>query len=172
VEGTALQTRIIFDRMQEHGAPIHRVINGGGIPKRNPTLNRIYANALKKPVLVPEGDVTSLGSVIFAFLAAGDFRTIEEAQNALCPPFKVYEPDAAESARYDRLYALFRDAYFALGTPNPVNAPAPKHGLLDALKGSAAAPSAGHTLGRILPELQVIQREAIAAAGMAPALAD
>jgi L-ribulokinase len=107
--------------------------------------------------------------VIFAFLAAGDFKTIEEAQDALCPPFKVYEPDAAESARYDRLYALFRDAYFALGTPNPVNAPGSKHGLLDALKG-AAAPHSGHTLGRILPELQVIQREALTAAGMTSGL--
>ena len=60
--------------MEENGAPIHRVINGGGIPKRNAKLNQIYANVLRKPVLVPEGDVTSLGSVIIAFLAAGDFN--------------------------------------------------------------------------------------------------
>jgi L-ribulokinase len=144
VEGTALQTRIIFDRMEKHGAPIHRVINGGGIPKRNATLNQIYANALRKPVLVPEGDVTSLGSVIFAFLAAGDFVSIEEAQNALCPPFRVFEPETSESARYDRLYALFREAYFALGSPN-------------------AEPAA---LGRILPELQVIRKDAMAASGI------
>jgi L-ribulokinase len=141
VEGTALQTRIIFDRMQDNGAPIHRVINGGGIPKRNPTLNQIYANALRKPVLVPDGDVTSLGSVIFASLAAGDFDSIEAAQNALCPPFKVFEPQPAEAARYDRLYTLFREAYFALGTPD-------------------AKPAA---LGRILPELQAIRHDAITA---------
>ena len=140
VEGTALQTRIIFDRMQENGAPIHRVINGGGIPKRNSTLNQIYANALRKPVLVPDGDVTSLGSVIFAFLAAGDFKSIEEAQNALCPPFNIFQPQPAEAARYDRLYTLFREAYFALGTPD-------------------ARPVA---LGRILPELQAIRRDAVA----------
>jgi L-ribulokinase len=141
VEGTALQTRIIFDRMEENGAPIHRVINGGGIPKRNATLNQIYANVLRKPVLVPEGDVTSLGSVIIAFLAAGDFKSIEEAQNALCPPFKIFEPQAVEAARYDRLYALFRDVYFALGAAD-------------------AKPAA---LGHILPELQSIRREAFAA---------
>jgi len=140
VEGTALQTRIIFDRMEENGAPIHRVINGGGIPKRNPKLNQIYANVLNKPVLVPEGDVTSLGSVIVAFLAAGDFKTIEEAQNALCPPFQTFTPDPAEAARYDRLFRLFRDAYFALGTPD-------------------AHPAA---LGHILPELQSIRRDAMA----------
>jgi L-ribulokinase len=61
VEGSALHTRIIFNRMEDNGAPIRRVINGGGIPKKNPRLNQIYANVLRKPVLVPEGDVTSLG---------------------------------------------------------------------------------------------------------------
>jgi L-ribulokinase len=140
IEGSALHTRIIFNRMEENGAPIHRVINGGGIPKRNAKLNQIYANVLRKPVLVPEGDVTSLGSVIFAFLAAGDFPTIEAAQDALCPPFKTFEPQHAEAATYDRLFPLFRDAYFALGTADAKPVP----------------------LGRILPELQAIRREVLA----------
>ncbi|HEX7158978.1 MAG TPA: FGGY-family carbohydrate kinase, partial [Edaphobacter sp.] len=137
IEGTALHTRVILERMQQHGVPIRRVINGGGIPKRNPTLNQVYANVLNKPVLVPEGDVTSLGSVIIAFLASGDFKSIEEAQDALCPPFKIFEPQPAEARRYDRLYTLFRAAYFALGTPKADAAP----------------------LGRILPELRAIQQE-------------
>ncbi len=62
--------------------PIDRVINGGGIPQKNEMLNRVYANVLNKPVLVPESEVTSLGSAIFAFLAAGAFKTIEEAQDS------------------------------------------------------------------------------------------
>ena len=65
------------------------------------------------------------------------FKSIEEAQDALCPPFKVFSPEPVEAATYDRLFPLFRDAYFALGTPN-------------------AQPSA---LGRILPELQAIRRD-------------
>ena len=64
-----------------------RVINAGGIPRKNPTLNQVYANVLNKPVLVPETDVPSVGSAIFAFLAAGDSRSIEEAQEALCPSY-------------------------------------------------------------------------------------
>jgi len=31
IEGTAFHTRIILERMGEHGVPIRRVINGGGI---------------------------------------------------------------------------------------------------------------------------------------------
>jgi L-ribulokinase len=145
VEGSALHTRVIFNRMEENGAPIHRVINGGGIPKKNAKLNQIYANVLRKPVLVPDGDVTSLGSVIIAFLAAGDFKSIEEAQDALCPPFTTFTPDTKEAAMYDRIFPLFRDAYFALGT----------------------ADAHAAKLGHILPELKNIQRDALVETGTA-----
>src|SRR6185369_12734132 len=53
IEGTAFNTRIILDRMSEHGVPIHRVIHGGGIPQKNPVLNQVYASVLNKPVMVP-----------------------------------------------------------------------------------------------------------------------
>jgi L-ribulokinase len=117
VEGTAFHTRIILERMAEHGVPIRRVINGGGVPQKNETLNRIYANVFGMPVLVPESEVTSLGSAIFAFLAAGAFKTIEEAQQRLCPKFRTVEPDAREHAVYERLFPLYRKLYFALGQP-------------------------------------------------------
>ena len=84
IEGTAFHTRIILDRMGEYGAKIERVINGGGIPQNNPVLNQVYANVIGRPVLVPSQKVTSLGSAIFAFLAAGTFKTLEEAQDKLC----------------------------------------------------------------------------------------
>lgn len=115
IEGTALQTRIILQRMQEFGVPVERLINSGGIPQRNEVLNRIYANALRKPVMVPKGDVTSLGSAIFAFLAAGEFRTVGEGQDALCPPFETYFQDEGEADVYDDVFVIFRDLYFALG---------------------------------------------------------
>jgi L-ribulokinase len=115
IEGTAFHTRVILERMAEHGVRIDRVINAGGIPQRGDTLNRVYANVLNKPVLVPDGDVTSLGSAIFAFLAAGTFQTIEDAQRALCPAWKTYAPDPREAAVYEKLYAIFRKLYFGLG---------------------------------------------------------
>ena len=117
IEGTAFITRIIFDRMRDHGVAAARVIHGGGIPQKNDVLNRVYANVLNMPVLVPETSVTSLGSAIFAFLAAGDFATIEEAQHALCPSYRVVQPDPAQVATYERLYAMYRDLYFSLGVP-------------------------------------------------------
>src|SRR6185437_16060995 len=46
IEGTAFHTRVILDRMAEHGAPCERVINAGGIPQTNLILNRVYASVL------------------------------------------------------------------------------------------------------------------------------
>jgi L-ribulokinase len=124
VEGTALHTRVVLERMAEHGVPINRIINGGGIPQKNEGLNRVYANVLNKPVLVPESEVTSLGSAIFAFVAAGTFPSIEEAQQALCPAYRVVQPEAGQAHVYEQLYPLFRKLYFALGSPaaGPVEA--------------------------------------------------
>jgi len=115
IEGTAFHTRVIVERMEEHGVPVRRIINGGGIPQRNPVLNQVYANVMSKPILVPSGDVTSLGSAIFAFLAAGTFRTVEEAQDALCPGYTTITPKPETVATYETLYPLFRDLYFNFG---------------------------------------------------------
>jgi L-ribulokinase len=138
IEGTAFHTRVILERMEEHGVPVRRVINGGGIPQKNEVLNQVYANVLGKPVLVPSGDVTSLGSAIFAFLAAGTFRTIEEAQAALCPAHRTVEPQPAAVSRYAELYRLYRKLYFALGERQ----------------------SAAVEIGTVLPELRRIAAEA------------
>ncbi|MFZ0393795.1 MAG: ribulokinase [Terracidiphilus sp.] len=134
IEGTAFHTRIILERMAEHGVRVDRVINGGGIPQNNPVLNQVYANVLNKPVLVPSGMPTSLGSGIFAALAAGAFKTVEEAQSAMCLGHTTIDPDPQSAAVYEQLYPLYRKLYFGLGT-------------------RTAAPIA---LGDVLPELRRI----------------
>jgi L-ribulokinase len=138
IEGTAFHTRIILERMEEYGVPVHRVINAGGIPQNNAVLNQVYADVLGKPVLVPDGVPTSLGSGIFALCASGVFASIEEAQQKMCLPFKVYEPKAAAVARYNELFGLYKAVYFAFGQ-----------------RRSAAA-----SLGDVLPELRRIAEQA------------
>ena len=117
IEGTALHTRIILDRMAAHGVTIRRVINAGGIPPKNPVLNQIYANVLDRPVLVPSKSVVGLGSAIFAFLAAETFKTVEEAQEKIAPPHRVYQPEPSAVAVYNQLYSLYSKLYFAFGEP-------------------------------------------------------
>jgi L-ribulokinase len=144
IEGTAFHTRIILERMAEHGVPVERVINAGGIPQHNAVLNQVYANVLGKPVLVPNGIPTSLGSGIFALVAAGVFPTIEAAQAKMCLDFKVFEPEPLAVARYNRLFELYTDVYFALG--RRMSAPRP--------------------LGDVLPELRLIAAEALRPEGL------
>jgi L-ribulokinase len=137
IEGTAFHTRVILERMEQNGVPIRRVINAGGIPQKNEVLNRVYANVLNKPVLIPKTDVTSLGSAIFAALAAGAFRSLEEAQDALCPEYRVVEPDAKAAKTYEELYGLYLNLYFGFGS---ASAPAiSAGGILPTLRRVAAA---------------------------------
>ena len=115
IEGTAFHTRIILERMAEYGVPVERVINAGGIPQNNAVLNQVYANVLGKPVLVPDGIPTSLGSGIFALLAAGAFSSVDEAQAKMCLAHKTYEPEAEAVRVYEELYQLYRKVYLAFG---------------------------------------------------------
>ena len=115
MEGTAFHTRIILERLAEHGVPIHHVIHTGGIPRRSAVINRIYANVLNVPILLPTSDTTSLGAAIFAFLAAGTFSSVEQAQQALCPSLASVEPEQQYTAIYQELFEHYRSLYFALG---------------------------------------------------------
>src|SRR5271157_3297589 len=117
IEGTAFHTRVILDRMSEYGAPTLRVINGGGIPQSNAVLSQVYANVLGRPVLVPASKVTGIGSAVFAFLAAGTFKSISEAQEKICPAHKVFEPEPAAQRVYEELFKYYRQIYFAFGEP-------------------------------------------------------
>ena len=137
IEGTAFHTRIILERMAEFGVPVERVINAGGIPQNNKVLNQVYANVLGKPVLVPAGIPTSLGSGIFALLAAGAFESIEAAQDAMCLKYTTYDPEPGAVAVSDRLFELYHAVYFALGRSEADAAP----------------------LGRVLPELRKVAAE-------------
>jgi L-ribulokinase len=141
IEGTAFHTRIILERMAEHGVPVERVINAGGIPQHNAVLNQVYANVLNKPILVPDGVPTSLGSGIFALLAAGAFSTVEEAQEKMCLGHKTFVPQPEAVAVYEKLFKHYRDVYFALGTRD----------------------AAAVKLGDVLPDLKKIAAEALAA---------
>jgi L-ribulokinase len=137
MEGTAFHTRIILQRLAEHGVPIERVIHTGGIPRRSPGINQTYANVLGVPVLVPRSDTTSLGSAIFAFLAAGTFSSVEQAQQALCPGCTQIEPNHRAAQIYQELFEHYRAIYYSLGCEN--SEPIVIGGLLPALRRIAAA---------------------------------
>jgi L-ribulokinase len=138
IEGTAFHTRIILERMAEGGVPVERVINAGGIPQHNAVLNQVYANVLGRPVLVPNGLPTGLGSSIFASLAAGSYANLEQAQQAICLPFRTFAPDPSAHAVYEQLFAHYKTLYFGFGG---VSGPVLLDNVLRDLRRIAALPS-------------------------------
>ncbi|MGH9392703.1 MAG: ribulokinase, partial [Terriglobales bacterium] len=138
IEGTALHTRLVLDRMAEYGARFDRVIHSGGIPQSNPVLNQVYADVLGRPVLVPSRPIAGLGAACFALLAAGAVASLEDAQKLVCPPHAIFHPHPEAQPVYARLYEHYRRLYFALGAP---------------AAGASASPQGSPELAACLPEL-------------------
>lgn len=119
LEGTAFHTKVILDHLGAFRVPSARVINTGGLPQHMPAINQLYANVLNKPVRAPKQAATGLGSAIFASVAAGAFSCIDDAQDALCPEYREYQPDTRAVPVYEELYDAFRKIYFLFGDGGP-----------------------------------------------------
>jgi len=83
--------------------------------------------------VVPEGDVTSLGSAIFAFMAAGTFSFHRKSTRCTVPEVHGIRTNAASAAVYDELFALYHKLYFSMGQRN-----APATAIGDVTAGVAA----------------------------------
>ena len=113
IEGTAFHTRVILERMEEHGVPVRRIINGGGIPQKNAVLNQVYANVMGKPVLVPErrrhqpglGDLRVPGRGRRSDRRRGAGRAVSRAIRSSSPSRRM-------RLCTNELYALYREAVF------------------------------------------------------------
>ncbi|MDE5906137.1 MAG: ribulokinase, partial [Alistipes sp.] len=92
---------------------IDEVIGIGGIALKSPFVMQTLSNVLDMPIKVCNTDqACALGAAMFAATAAGEYATIEEAQEAMNSGFaKEYFPEKEQAAIYDALY----EKYLALG---------------------------------------------------------
>ncbi len=123
IEATAFGARVIMDRLEEYGVPVKEVVTCGGVAEKNRLLMQIYADATGRPIRISRSSQScALGAAICGAVAAGPerggFRTVQQAQRALCglKP-TVYRPDPPSTAVYDRLYKLYRQLHDAFGRP-------------------------------------------------------
>ena len=114
VEATAFGSRAIVERFREQGTRIDSAIAIGGVAKKSRFVMQTIADVMNIEVTVAAGDQTvALGAAMFAATAAGLYRHIGDAQQAMSPGVDaVYRPDPDRAKRYDRLY---KD-YLALGS--------------------------------------------------------
>ena len=113
VEATAFGSRAIVERFRAQGIRIDSVIAIGGVAKKSRFVMQTIADVMGIEVAVAAGDQpVALGAAMFAATAAGLYRQVEEAQQAMSAGTEsVYRPDPDRAKRYDRLY---KD-YVALG---------------------------------------------------------
>ena len=109
---------MILERMDEYGAVVRSHHQRRRHTAANETLNQIYANVLNKPILVPQGDVTSLGSVIFAFLRRGPSPPSEKRRKSFALRIVSTNRSRGVPAVYNELFPLYRKLYFGLGSRN------------------------------------------------------
>ena len=121
LESSAFGMRRILDEFAAAGVKIDKVRALGGIVRKNPLFMQIYADILKQPVYagsVPYG--SALGAAIYAAAAAGrahgGYDDIKEAIGSMSDKdIRVYTPEPAASAVYDRLYEEYCRLYDHFG---------------------------------------------------------
>jgi L-ribulokinase len=121
VEATAFGALTIIKRIEEYKVPVREIVNCGGLAGKSPFLMQIYADVTGRPMKVSRSNQTcALGAALFGAVAAGreagGFRTVAEAQAALCGVRPhVYKPNPRNQAVYAKLYALYRRLHDAFG---------------------------------------------------------
>jgi sugar (pentulose or hexulose) kinase len=112
MEGIAFEQRLALEGMEAQLARAIDVllITGGG--SRSALWRQIVADVTRKPVVAcREVETTALGAGIHAAAAAGWHGSLGEAADAMTGEGARHTPDEAAAARYDQLFAVYRELY-------------------------------------------------------------
>lgn len=112
LEGIAFETRLQFEGLDEVlGQPVETLhAMGGG--SRSPLWRQIVADISGRPLVAcREVETTSLGAAVHAAAAVGWYDSLAEAAAAMSGDGPRHEPDEKTAARYDRLFAVYRELY-------------------------------------------------------------
>jgi L-ribulokinase len=119
IEATAFGARMIIDRVRTYGVAVDEVITCGGLAVKSPFLMQVYADILNMPMKVAASDQTcALGAALFGAVAAGAFKTVEDAQKLTSTREHVYRPDPGDVRIYESLFALYTRLHDAFGLPS------------------------------------------------------
>ncbi len=116
VEATAYGARRIIEQIEERGHALSTIVAAGGLPSHAPWMVQTYADVLGRTILTTRTTQGSaLGAALVAAVAAGEFATVQSAQDVLVHYLDTpHEPRADASRTYDRLYREFLGVHDAL----------------------------------------------------------
>ena len=123
IEATAYGTRVIIEAFQNNGVPVHEIVATGGLPGRNKMMMQIYADVCNMPINTAGTQLGgALGAAMHAAVAAGSanggYDSVVDAAKTMTRLGKdSYQPNAAATAVYDKLFAeyLLLHDYFGRG---------------------------------------------------------
>ncbi len=112
LEGVAYEQRLLTSGAESAlGEPITEVVALGG-GSRSRVWCQILADVMQRRlVVVREPESTCLGAGMLAAAAVGIHESIRDAAAAMSGTAAVFEPDAANTRAYDRIFAVYRDIY-------------------------------------------------------------
>lgn len=110
VESTAFGVRAMADTLVEGGVPFDSLVAIGGIAHKSPFVVQMVADVLGKDVFVSDvSQACGLGAAVNAAVAAGCWRSVGEAQAAMCTDSGLLykaRPENDFSLRYARYKAM------------------------------------------------------------------
>jgi xylulokinase len=112
MEGIAFEQRLAFEGMEQRTArPLEILLTTGG-GSRSALWRQIVADVTRKTVVAcREQETTSLGAGIHAAAAIGWHGSLLDGAEAMTGTGARHVPDEATAARYDELFAVYREIY-------------------------------------------------------------
>src|SRR4051812_7220647 len=112
MEGIAFEQRLALERMEQAlGQPVEVLLTTGG-GARSALWRQILADVTQKIIVAcREAETTSLGAGIHAAAAAGWHGSLLDAAEAMTGTGARHMPNDETAARYDELFAIYREIY-------------------------------------------------------------
>jgi xylulokinase len=112
MEGIAFEQRLAFAEMEPHLDPPIEVLLTTGGGSRSALWRQIVADVTGKTVVAcREAETTSLGAGMLAAAAAGWHGSLLGAAEVMSEVGVRHKPSASAAARYDELFAVYRELY-------------------------------------------------------------
>lgn len=109
-EATCFGAKAIADRFREQGIEIKGLIGLGGVAKKSPYIMQVMADVMGMPIRIHKSEQTcAIGAAMFAATVAGEYKTVEEAMQAMGQGFDAeYQPMQANVSYYQKRYERYK----------------------------------------------------------------
>jgi len=111
LDGITYEMRLNLDCLDQAGVHINRLRAIGGGAK-SPTWLQLKANIFNRPVhTLSVSEAACLGAALLAGVGVGEYANLDEGIAQTVQVTGCYEPDPAETARYEEAFQVYREIY-------------------------------------------------------------